>query len=108
MKKTADEDKTSKTGKNNSMYSKIERCKKDLQKDPSNPDLHVLLGDLYLKWHLDIFNAGQYIDEAITEYQLALESLIDSCEIYYKLGTAFYYKGDLDKALNYLTTVGKE
>lgn len=104
MKKTADEDKTSKTDKNNSMYSKIERCKKDLQKDPSNPDLHVLLGDLYLKWHLDIFNAGQYIDEAITEYQLALESLIDSCEIYYKLGTAFYYKGDLDKALNYLTT----
>ena len=86
------------------MYSRIERCKIDLQKDPSNPDLHVRLGDLYLEWHLDIFNSGQYIDDAITEYQLAMESLIDSYEIYYKLGVAFYYKGDLDKALNYLTT----
>ena len=33
-----------------------------------------------------------------------MESLIDFPEIYYKLGVAFYYKGDLDKALKYLTT----
>ena len=85
------------------MYNQIERCRIDLQKDPSNPLLHIRLGDLYLKWHLDITNAGQYIDEAITEYQLALESVIDSKEIYYKIGVAFYHKGDLDKALNYLT-----
>ena len=87
----------------NRMYDQIERCRLDLQKDPTNPSLHVRLGDLYLKWHLDIFNSGQYIDEAITEYQLAMESLIDSCEIYYKLGVAFYHKGDLDKAVNYFT-----
>ena len=87
----------------NKMYSQIERCRLDVQNDPSNPKLHVRLGDLYLKWHLDITNAGQYIDEAITEYQLAMESLIDSHEIYYKIGVAFYHKGDLDKAVNYLT-----
>ena len=63
----------------NKMFDQIERCRIDLQKDPTNASLHVILGDLYLKLHLDIFNAGQYIDEAITEYQLAMESLIDSC-----------------------------
>ncbi len=87
----------------NKMFDKIERCRLDLQKDPTNPELHIRLGDLYVQWHLDIFNAGQYIDEAITEYQLALESLIDSHEIYFKLGVAFYHKGELDKAINYLT-----
>ena len=55
------------------MYNQIERCRLDLQKDPSNPNLHIRLGDLYMKWHLDIYNACQYIDEAITEYQLAME-----------------------------------
>ena len=90
--------------RNNKMFDQIERCKMDLQKDPTNPNLHVRMGDLYLKRHLDIYDAGQYIDEAITEYQLAMESLIDSCEIYYKLGVAFYHKGDLDKAINYFTT----
>ena len=64
--------------------------------------MHVRLGDLYLAWHLDISNSCQYIDEAITEYQRALESYIDSAEIYYKIGRAHYYKGDLDKAVNYL------
>lgn len=87
----------------NKMFDQIERCRLDLQKDPTNASLHVRLGDLYVKWHLDIFNAGQYIDEAITEYQLAMESLIDSHEIYYKLGVAFYHKGELDKAINYFT-----
>lgn len=89
--------------KKNKMFDQIERCRLDLQKDPSNPNLHIRLGDLYIKWHLDIYNAGQYIDEAITEYQLALESLIDSHEIYYKIGVAFYYKGNLEKAISYLT-----
>jgi len=89
--------------KKNKMFDKIERCRLDLQKDPTNPSLHVRMGDLYLQWHLDIFNAGQYIDEAITEYQLAMESLIDSHEIFYKLGVAFYHKGDIDKSINYFT-----
>ena len=103
MKKLIEENKNSKTKTKNKMYDQIERCRLDLQKDPSNPALHLRLGDLYLKWHLDIHNACQYIDEAITEYQLAMESLIDSHEIYYKIGVAFYYKGELDKAINYLT-----
>ncbi len=103
MKKLADEDMKQVKVKNK-MFDQIERCKSDLQKDPTNPELHLRLGDLYLKKHLDIFNAGQFIDEAITEYQLAMESLIDSHEIYYKLGVAFFHKGDLDKAINYFTT----
>ena len=84
--------------------ARIERCRLDLQKDPSNPQLHVRLGDLYIERHLDIYNSGLFIDDAITEYQLAMESLLDSHEIYYKLGTAFFFKGDLDKAVHYLTT----
>ena len=101
MKKLADNETKRNRRIKNKVFDQIERCRLDLQKDPSNPELHVRLGDLYMQWHLDIFNAGQYIDEAITEYQLALESLIDSYEIYYKIGTAFYHKGDLDKAINY-------
>ena len=102
MKKLIEEENTAKRT-NSRMYDQIERCRLDLQKDPTNPALHVRLGDLYMKWHLDIFNACQYLDEAITEYQLAQESLIDSHEILYKLGVAFYHKGDLDKAINYFT-----
>ena len=103
MKKLMDTNTNYQNKSKNKMFDQIERCRLDLQKDPSNPALHVRLGDLYLKWHLDIFNACQYIDEAITEYQLAMESLIDSYEIYYKLGVAFYHKGELDKAINYFT-----
>lgn len=103
MKKTVENNTKKENKVKNKMFDKIERCRLDLQKDPTNPELHVRLGDLYVQWHLDIFNAGQYIDEAITEYQLAMESLINSCEIYYKLGVAFYHKGDLDKAINYFT-----
>ncbi len=104
MKKLMDSEDTDNTKIINKMHAQIERCKIDLQKDPSNPELHVRLGDIYIKWHLDIYNAGQYVDEAITEYQLAMESMLSSPEIYYKLGTAFYHKGELDKALKYLTT----
>ena len=80
----------------------IELCQIGLQEEPTNADLHLRLGDLYLAWHLDIYNSAQYIDEAITEYQRAMETYIDSAEIYYKIGRAHYYKGDLDKAINYL------
>src|SRR5574344_1429202 len=80
----------------------IELCQLSLQEDPTNADLHIRLGDLYLAWHLDIYNSSQYVDEAITEYQRALETYIDSPEVYFKIGQALYFKGDLDKALNYL------
>ena len=96
------EKKINKEYKTGNVKSAIELCQIGLQDDPTNADLHVRLGDLYLAWHLDISNSCQYIDEAITEYQRALESYIDSAEIYYKIGRAHYYKGDLDKAVNYL------
>src|SRR5574344_71421 len=84
------------------MQHAIELCQLELQKDPTNADLHVKMGDLYLAWHLDIYSSCQYIDEAITEYQRALETYIDSAEIYFKIGQAQFFKGDLDKAINYL------
>src|SRR5574344_2572172 len=73
----------------------IELCQLSLQNNPTNADLHVRLGDLYLAWHLDIYNSAQYVDEAITEYQRALETYIDSAEIYFKIGQAQFFKGDL-------------
>lgn len=92
----------------NNVYKKgnvqkaIELCQIGLQNDPTNADLHIRLGDLYLAWHLDIYNSSQYIDEAITEYQRALETYMDSAQIYFKIGQAMFHKGELDKALNYL------
>lgn len=86
----------------------IELCQIGLQNDPTNANLHVRLGDLYLAWHLDIYNSFQYVDEAITEYQRALETYMDSAEIYFKIGQAQFFKGDLDKAVNYLNTALKK
>lgn len=96
------EKKINKEYKTGNVKNAIELCQIGLQDDPTNADLHVRLGDLYLAWHLDIYNSCQYIDEAITEYQRALESYIDSAEIYFKIGQAHFFKGDLDKAINYL------
>lgn len=79
----------------------IEYCQQMLLNEPADINLHIRLGDLYLDWHLDIYQAKQYIDEAIIEYQKAAEILIDNGEIYYKIGQALYYKGELDKAINY-------
>ncbi len=79
----------------------IEYCKRLLSDEPSNTNLHVRLGDLYLDRHLDIYQSKQFIDDAITEYQKAAEVLIDNSEIYFKIGNALYYKGDFDKAINY-------
>jgi len=101
MKETTEENKKASRNENK-MLTAIERCQIKLQKDPTNADLHIKLGDLYLKWHLDIFNSCQYIDEAITEYQIALETYVNSAEIFYKIGKAQYYKGDIEKAINYL------
>ena len=91
------------------VFREIEKIRLSLTKDPNNAKLHVRLGDLYVEWHLDISNTFQYIDEAITEYQIALESFMDSPELFYKLGKAFYYKGEFDKANNYLDlAIGKK
>ena len=62
----------------------IEYCQNLLTKEPTNTNIHIRLGDLYLDWHLDIYQAKQYIDEAITEYQKAAEVLIDNGEIIIK------------------------
>lgn len=96
------EKKINKEVKVGNVKSAIELCQIGLQNDPTNADLHIRLGDLFLAWHLDIYNSCQYIDEAITEYQRALETYIDLPEIYFKIGQAQFYKGDLDKAINYL------
>ena len=101
------ENKIKKEVKTGNVKSAIELCQIGLQKDPTNAKLHLRLGDLYLTWHLDIYSSSQYIDEAITEYQLALES-VDTPEIYYKIGVAQFHKGDLDKAVNYFNNAIKK
>lgn len=94
--------KINKTYQKGDVQKAIELCQIGLQNDPTNADLHVRLGDLYLAWHLDIYNSSQYVDEAITEYQRALETYMDSPEIFFKIGQALYFRGDLDKSINYL------
>ena len=98
------EKKINKTYKSGNVKKAIELCQTGLKEDPTNADLHIRLGDLYLAWHTDIFSSCQYIDDAITEYQRALETYIDSALVYFKIGQALYYKGDLDKCVNYLNT----
>ena len=87
--------------KNGEVQKAIEYCQTVLLDDPSNPELNIKLGDLYMDWHLDVYQAKQYIDEAIIQYQKASENLIDNAEVYYKIGFAFFYKGELDRAQNY-------
>lgn len=103
MKPETDElKKINKIYKKGDVQKAIELCQIGLQNDPTNADLHIRLGDLYLAWHLDIYNSYQYIDEAITEYQRALETYMDSAEVYFKIAQAQFFKGDLDRAINYL------
>lgn len=77
-------------------------CNSELQTNPSNADLYIKLGDIYFDWHQNIYQPKQFIDEAITEYQRALEISLNSAKIHYKIGYAFYLKGDLEKAINHL------
>ena len=39
--------------KKSKVQKEIEHCQLKLQKEPTNADLHIKLGDLYLEWHLD-------------------------------------------------------
>ncbi len=87
--------------KSGNIQKAIETCKDAILQDENNAELHIKLGDLYMQWHLDIYQIQQYADEAITEYQRALESCVNSAEIYYKIALAFYYKRELEKAVNY-------
>ena len=79
----------------------IEKCQLLLAESPNNADLHTLMGDLYLESHLDVRGTRKYADEAITEYQRALEMNIDSPYLFFKIGVGLYHKNELDKALNY-------
>ncbi len=87
--------------KSGNIQKAVETCKGALLQDENNAELHIKLGDLYMAWHLDIHEIKQYVDDAITEYQRALESCVDSAEIYFKIAMAFYYKRELDKSVNY-------
>lgn len=87
--------------KSGNIQKAIETCQGAISQDENNAELHIKLGDLYMEWHLDIHQIKQYVDEAITEYQRALESCVDSAEIYFKIAMAFYYKRELEKSINY-------
>ncbi len=79
----------------------IDTCRSAIMEDENNTQLHIKLGDLYMERHLDIYQAQQYADEAISEYQRALEICVHSSEIYYKIAMAFYHKREMEKAVNY-------
>lgn len=87
--------------KSGNIQKAIEACQNAISENESDAELHTKLGDLYMEWHLDIHQIRQYVDDAITEYQRALEACMNSSELYYKIGMAFYYKRELDKAINY-------
>ena len=82
----------------------IEKCKKILEKFPDNADLRVELGDLYYDKHFNIYQASYTIDDAITQYQYALEMRTNSAPIYYKMGASLLLKGEFTKAIEYLKT----
>jgi len=48
------------------------------------------------------FADSGHLDEAITLYETALEMQPDDIETQIKLGVAYFYKGDNEKARNYL------
>ena len=87
--------------KSGNIQQAIETCKNAISCCENDAELHIKLGDLYMEKHLDIRQIKQYVDDAVTEYQRALESCMTSPELYCRLGRAFYYKRELDKALNY-------
>ncbi len=87
--------------KSGNIQKAIETCRTAIMNDENDAELHIKLGDLYMQNHLDIHQIKQYADEAITEYQRALESCVDSSGLYCKIGMAFYYKRELEKAYNY-------
>ena len=86
--------------KNNKLEDAIKMCKTAIETYPSNAKWHIHLGDIYIKKHQDIYNIRQFVDEAITEYQIALEGNFDSAIGHYKIAFAQYLKGEIDKALN--------
>ena len=80
----------------------ISVCKTAIESDPTNAKWHIYLGDIYIQKHLDIFESRQYIDEAVTEYQRALESNINPTVVHYKIAHARFLNGEIDKALNHV------
>lgn len=85
----------------------IDKCLKILEHTPDSADLRTELGDLYYEKHKDVYHASYTIEDAITQYQYALEMRTSSPIIHYKMGKAFYLKGDFEKALNHLKSATK-
>ena len=53
-------DKLTKSG---NIQQAIEYCQKLLLSEPSDTNLHIRLGDLYMDWHLDIYGEGELRQE---------------------------------------------
>ena len=47
--------------KSGNIQKAIETCQNAISQDESNAELHVKLGDLYMQWHLDIYQIEQYL-----------------------------------------------
>jgi len=70
-----------------------------LQKDPRNHFFHYLMAEtLYALGHLD---------EAVREYQKAIDLKSDFGAAYYKMGVCYHRMGQLEKSLECFTTILK-
>ncbi|HVA96366.1 MAG TPA: tetratricopeptide repeat protein [Candidatus Acidoferrales bacterium] len=65
--------------------------------DPNNPQQYIDLGGVY-------YQLGQY-DNAIREFQIAINLKQDYANAYYNLGHAYEQKGDYTNAMTAFTTV---
>lgn len=65
--------------------------------DPNNPQNYITLGGIY-------YQLGAY-DDAIRQFQIAINLKPDYANAYYNYGHAYEAKGDLPSALNAYTTV---
>lgn len=93
--------------KNNKYDEAIEKSKQVLKSNPESADVRVILGDLYYEKHSNVFQASHTVDDAITQYQFALEMRTSSPIAHYKLGNALLLKGEFDKSLNHFKTAIK-
>ncbi|MEW5822002.1 MAG: tetratricopeptide repeat protein [Cyanobacteriota bacterium] len=85
----------------------IEKCKKILETWPESAELRIELGDLYFEKHNDVYHASYTIDDAITQYQYALEMKTNSPFVHHKLGNSLLLKGEFEKALSHFKTAIK-
>lgn len=76
----------------------IEECAKGMEKDPSNPFLYRIRGDIYLRRGLER-QSPQDFSQAVTDYTATIKLSPRDDYALFKRGKAYYNQGALDRAL---------